>query len=73
MTKHLFEPVVDWVQADELYIMGVNIYSDNPHRRFYEEDGWQISEAKCARIERFKNLDALRSTMSNLWKKWRSF
>ncbi len=36
---HLFELVVDWLLADGIYSMGVNLYSENPFRRFYEKMG----------------------------------
>ncbi len=36
---HLFELVVEWLRENGICSMGVNLYSDNPYRQFYEKMG----------------------------------
>ena len=45
---HLFELVVDWLRADGLYSMGVNLYSENPSLGRTPNCTLRLSKARAA-------------------------
>ncbi len=52
---HLFELVVDWVRAAGIHSMGVNLYSENPYRRFYEKMGGEYLRPSALLWKNLKN------------------
>ena len=52
---HLFELVVNWVRGGGIYSMGVNLYSENPYRRFYEKMGGEYLRPSALLWKDLKN------------------